>query len=66
MTYPDDGLCAKHDLYFDIADGLVCPICEGVEEERRKIIKLLNDNWTKISDKSIIYLDQLIVMMKEN
>lgn len=46
------------------------PVGRGIEEVeaevQEKIIKLLNDNWTIISDKSIIYLDQLIVMMKEN
>ena len=46
------------------------PVGRGIEEieseVQDKIVKLLNDNWTIISDKSILYLDQLIQMMKED
>lgn len=42
--------CAEHDWWFEVGD--TCPVCEGINAEQARIIKLLeempDDYWTRL------------------
>jgi hypothetical protein len=42
--------CEVHGWSWDPADDMGCPMCHGIAEEQERIIKLLEDELTRLND----------------